>query len=335
MEANLDEIIKLYQNGQLKNIAKSGHVPCYEIDDDFVLVVRSSSTAENSKKLMELSLKEIKNVYSVVDYRVTGKNCYEIQKRARGEHFRTDKTKQQTIDEINRKKRVLLKAQERLNKNPNDDYNKNIVILYLEDIKKSEIYMDSKEYKSLKYDTRKDELMARYSKIMKMPTQHIKDFFETIMQLSDNRMSYDSQGNNLLYDEENGFAVIDLSEEIGDSVDNFSNILNASSYYTMAQLLGTDKIKEVPSEEREMVIEAMKESLKKIVISIIDLEYEGKRISLEQIQESLSTYKQYGIDLSIDEILEDKKMSDKEEKYQSVIEKIAKISGKNVNNNDK
>ncbi len=319
MEVNVDEIIKSCQSGQLKDIAKSGHVPCYEINDDFVLVVRSSNMAENSKKLMELSLKGIKDVCSVVDYRVIEENCYEIQKRARGEHFRTDETKQQTIDNISQKKRLLSKAQERLNKNSND-FNKRIVTLCLEDIKAYEIYMDGAKYKSLKYDTRKDELMARYSMIMKMPTQHIKDFFETIMQLSDNKMSYDPQGNNLLYDEENGFSVIDLSEEINGE-ENFSNILNASNYYTMEQLLGTNKIKEVPSEEHETAIEAMRESLKKIVISIIDLEHDGKRISLEQIQESLSTYKQYGIALSVDEILEDK---NKNEEYIITLGEIGK-----------
>lgn len=304
MEINIEEIIRLSQSGQLKDIARSGHVPCYEIDDNFVLVVRGSNVAENSQKLKDLSSKEIKNVCTVEDYRVIGDKCFELQRKARGEHFRTDETKQQKIDSINQQKRVLVKAQERLKQNPNE-YNQRRVDLCLEQIKKYEDDMKSDKYMSLKYNTRKDELMARYSMIMKMPTQHIKDFFETIMQLSDNNMSYDSAGNNLLYDEENGFSVIDLSEEINGEED-LSNILNASNCYTMEQLLGTYKFREVPIEEREEVIKAMREALKKIVISVIDIEHDGDKISSEQIQESLSTYEQYGIDLSMDEILEGK-----------------------------
>lgn len=83
----------------------------------------------------------------------------------------------------------------------------------------------------------------------------------------------------------------------------------------MDLLLGINRIPEIGKKsyggritatEREEIIPIIQESLKKIVLSVSDLEYNGQKMTYEGIKNCLEKYKVYGIELSIDEILQNK-----------------------------
>lgn len=164
----------------------------------------------------------------------------------------------------------------------------------------------------------KEELLNRYSMILEMPPEHIRDFFKAIMVLGTNKMEYDSSGNNVLYDENKGFQIIDLfyaGEHSPDYRIDINDLLDVNNYQTMNLLLGINRIPEVGKKsyggkitatEREEIIPIIRETLKKIVLSVSDLEYNGQKMTYEGIQSCLEEYKKYGIELSIDEILQDK-----------------------------
>lgn len=92
-------------------------------------------------------------------------------------------------------------------------------------------------------DTRKDELLRRYNLLMQMPDQHIIDFFESQFILSDNEYTYDIAGNNVLYDKNEGFAIIDLEYKPGIAKQNIKTILDADDNGgIMKDLLGLNKL---------------------------------------------------------------------------------------------
>lgn len=274
---DLDKIIKQCEKGEYANIAQSGHVPCYAISEEYVIVPHQN--IDYAKRFSELSKtlksEEMKNIYTVVDYKVVGEKVYELQRRAKGKHFRIDSTKPDT----------------RLN-------------------------TQTVEYSELP-DTRKDELIRRYQLLLQMPKQHIVDFFKAVLLLHNHKIEYDSSGNNLLYDEERGFGIIDLddcSKHMPNLKANLKYMLDSYNYQTMTQLLGCDKIKQVSNTDKAEVLQMMKEALKKICVATFDLEYDSQKMTKEIMEQSLSTYKQYGIELTYDEIVEELKKSENTDK---------------------
>lgn len=164
----------------------------------------------------------------------------------------------------------------------------------------------------------KNELLNRYSMILGMPQEHIRDFFRAIMVLGSNKMEYDNSGNNVLYDKDKGFQIIDL-DYCGKRIPNYkidiNNLLLPDNYQTMTLLLGTNRIPKVSQKsygrkitqtDREQIRPIIQETLKKIILSVLELEYNGQKITYEGIKNCLEEYKEYGIELSIDEILNDK-----------------------------
>lgn len=303
-EMDLDEIISNAKNGQYQNVAKSGHTECYAVREGFVLVPHHNE--ENARRFVELSKQlntlGINCVYTVVDYTMQGDICYELQKRAIGEHFRTDGVKQTKLDSIENIKRRIERLQ-----TSKKIFRDTLIEAAKKDLQKEEEFMQTEEYARL-LDTRKEELLNRYNRIIQMPQEHIQDFFKAILILADNKIEYDSQGNNVLYDEQNGFAIIDL-DDVSKLQPNIrgelKHLLDESNCHTMRDLLGTNKINEVPEEERPECLEAMREALKKIVISVFDLEHGSQKMSKEVIEKSLTTYKKYGIDLTYEEIVQE------------------------------
>jgi hypothetical protein len=164
----------------------------------------------------------------------------------------------------------------------------------------------------------KRELLNRYSMILEMPKEHIRDFFRAIMVLGCNKMEYDNSGNNVLYDKSKGFQIIDLDycgKRAPDFKIDINNLLSPDNYQTMTLLLGTNCIpkvgqksygRKITEEEREEINPIIQATLKKIVSSVLDLEYNGKKMTYEGIKSCLEKYKEYGIELSIDEILSNK-----------------------------
>lgn len=164
----------------------------------------------------------------------------------------------------------------------------------------------------------KNELLNRYSMILGMPQEHIRDFFRAIMVLGSNKMEYDNSGNNVLYDKDKGFQIIDL-DYCGKRIPNYkidiNNLLLPDNYQTMTLLLGTNRIPKVSQKsygrkitqtDREQIRPIIQETLKKIILSVLELEYNGQKITYEGIKNCLEEYKEYGIELSIDEILNNK-----------------------------
>ncbi len=287
---NLDEVIKGIDRGQYSDIAKFGRTKCYEVNSEYVVVLHNNkSNADRFTQLArELKPEEMKNIYTVVDYRMVRGIVYELQRRAKGEHFRIDRTKQSTLEELE----YLRKSKE-----PSDESNQYIRLL--------ELYMKTNDYDDL-LDTIKDELMRRYSLIMQMPKEHIIDFFRAVLILQDHQVQCDNIGSNLLYNSESGFSLIDL-EDLSKAQPNLrgsvSNMLNSYNDQTMVQLLGAQRIYRIPSDDQTECIETMKKALKKICISIIDFEYGSQSMTKEIMEESLKTYTQYGINLTYDEII--------------------------------
>ena len=164
----------------------------------------------------------------------------------------------------------------------------------------------------------KEELLNRYSMILEMPQEHIRDFFRAIMVLGSNKMEYDNSGNNVLYDKDKGFQIIDL-DYCGKHTPNYkidiNDLLSPSNYQTMELLLGTNRIPKVSQKsygrkitqaDREQISPIIQETLKKIILSVSNLEYKGQKMTYEGIKNCLEMYKEYGIELSIDEIFSNK-----------------------------
>ncbi|MBO6145579.1 MAG: hypothetical protein J6O62_02080 [Bacilli bacterium] len=306
MSYNLDEIVEKAKNGELSNIAKSGSAVCYDVNDDYVLVAHK--IASSSKKFAELSEKladDTKCIYTVLGYKEENNLVYELQKKATGEHFRVDSTKQDVYDRLASQKRQM---ENMIEKSRQGDFflTEEAITDSMEPlINKLENKINSPEFQEL-IDTRKDELQRRYEKILNMPKEHISDFFESVLILHDNKIEYDSSGNNVLYDPEKGFAIIDLTDcsKRENLKGDINTMLDSNNYQTMQVLLGVDRLNEVKDEDKKEVIESMKEALKKICASVIDMQHNGQKMTGEIMNKSLETYKKYGIDLSYNEIQE-------------------------------
>lgn len=219
-----------------------------------------------------------------------------MQSKAKGEYFKKKRTKQETRIALDKSIAIKAKFIEmgRTNQAIGEEYN----------IAKWKKKMQTPEYAS-RIDTRKEELMQRYSMIMQMPIEHITQYFDTILTLSDYGIEIDTSGSNVLYDSETGFNFIDLMESFNGKKVSFADILNSDSAETITEILGTNNINEVPEEEWPECLEAMREAVKKIVISVFDLEHGSQKMSKEIIEKSLATYKKYGIDLTYEEIVQE------------------------------
>lgn len=138
------------------------------------------------------------------------------------------------------------------------------------------------------------------------------------MVLGSNKMEYDSSGNNVLYDKDKGFQIIDLNycgKSMPDYKIDINDLLSPSNYQTMNLLLGINRIpkverksygRQITAIEREEITPIIQETLKKIILSVSDLEYNWQKMTYDGIKKCLEGYKEYGIELSIDEILQDK-----------------------------
>lgn len=307
---NLDEIIEGCNNGKYINIAKAGNAPCFDIDENYVLVIHQKPKyAERFKQLSD-SLGDNKGcICTVVDYKVEDEQkVYELQRKAKGEHFRIDSTKQALYDNISNLKKYTEKL---IKDNENGISNMSIEQIesyYNSQLKSFQRTMNSPLFKE-RVDKRSDDLLRRYSLIMDMPKEHLVDFFKSVLILHDNKIEYDSSGNNVLYDKENGFSIIDLEDysKRPDLKGDMETLISSNNYQTMNILLGINKFNELHEEEIPLVQEMMREALKKICVSVIDLEYNGQKMSKEIMEKSLETYKKYNIDLSYDEIEKESK----------------------------
>lgn len=299
-EFDLDELIERCNQGEFENIAKGGIAKCYDIDDKHVLVIATNTRYENSKKVSDIikgiDKKRIPNVHTVLECKTDGKKSYELQSKAKGEYFKKKSTKQEirtALDRCIARKAKFIEMGRTIQ-----------VIGEENNIAKWKKQMQTPEYAS-QIDTRKEELMRRYSLIMQMPIEHLTQYFDTILTLSDYGIEIDTSGSNVLYDSETGFNFIDLMRSFNGKKVSFDGILNSYSSDTMTELLGTDKINEVPEEERPECLEAMRDALKKVVISVFDLEHGSQKMSKEIIEKSLATYKKYRIDLTYEEIVQE------------------------------
>lgn len=304
---NLDEIIKKCEQGQCKDIAQSGNAKCFGVNDDYVLVIhKNSKFAERFANLSRELGNDMKCIYTVVDYRVVGDKVYELQRRARGEHFRIDHTKQDTLDLI-QSIRKTMDIQIKKAKEKNSFMSiEGIKTVYEEQLNKHENYTKTAEYEGL-VDSRKDDLLRRYRLLMQMPDQHITDFLKSVLILHDHKIEYDSAGNNVLYDKENGFAIIDLDDcsHRQGFKGNINTMLNADNCQTIKVLLGVKQFNRILEEDKPEVMAMMRQALKRICVATFDFEHNGKRMTREIMEQSLSTYRQYGIDITYDEIVQD------------------------------
>ena len=304
---NLDEIIKRSKQGEYKDIAQSGHTNCFGVSNDYVLVKHKS--ADFAKRFVEFTRElgnDMKCIYTVVDYRVVGEDVYELQRRARGEHFRVDHTKQDTLDVIQSNKKALEIQLKKIREGKSNMLIENIKEVYERQIKKYEDYTKTAEYAGL-IDTRKDELKRRYNLLMQMPDKHITDFLESVLILHDHQIEYDSSGNNVLYDKEKGFAIIDLDDcsHRQDFKGNIRTMLDADNYQTTQVLLGVNQLRSIPEEDKMETIQMMRKALKRICVAAFNFEHNGKRMTRQIMEQSLSTYSKYGINLTYDEILQE------------------------------
>lgn len=284
---NLDEIIEGCNNGKYKNIAKAGTAPCFDIDDNYVLVVHQKPDSTKKFKQLSDSLGDNKRcIYTVVDYKVEDEQkVYELQRKAKGQHFRIDSTKQDVYDML---KRTYKHVEMLL-----DKYKKMI---------------DSSEFKE-RIETRKDELTRRYELLLNMPNKHIREFLESVLLLRDNKLEYDSSGNNVLYDNENGFSIIDLTDcsKRTDLKGDITKILDSSDYQVANILLGVNFLKASNLNEDNELKELFNAALKKIFVSAFDLEHNGQKMNKEIIEKSLDSYKKFGINLTYEEVEKDYK----------------------------
>ena len=275
IEINLDEIIERAKQGQYINIAQSGHTNCFAVNNDYVLVPHRN--VRFAQKFADLSKKlgsDMKCIYTVVDYRIVGDKVYELQRRAKGTHFKTDHTKQDTLDLIQSIRTQIQKVQNRNSCFSVED----IIKVYESQLNKLEAYTKTSEYAGLLY-SRKDDLLRRYRFLMQMPSQHITDFFESVLTLHDHQIEYDSSGNNVLYDPENGFALIDLddcSNRTGFRGD-INTILNSDNPQTIQVLLGINQFYRIHPEDKPETIARMKQALKRICVTTFDFEHNRRK----------------------------------------------------------
>lgn len=302
---NMKEIMENCKNKKYNDIAKKGSASCFDYSDDYVVVVHNNSKAsENFKQLSEKLGDNSKCIYTVVDYIVDEDNkAYELQRKAKGEHFRIDGIKQHTYDGIASLERYVEKMKKDIAEGKNDKTIEYVNEYYKDNLKKYKDKISSPEF-STYLNTRGEELNRRYSMIMEMPKEHLVDFFESILILQDNKMEYDSSGNNILYDKDNGFSIIDLTDcsRRKNMKADVSTLLDSNNYQTMNILLGVNKFSELHEEEKPTVQENMKSALLKICSSIQGLEYNGEKLTKDMIEKSLETYKEYGLEFSPEEI---------------------------------
>lgn len=302
---NLYKIVEDIKNGKYKNIAKAGSSSCYDIDDDYVLVVHNNpSSSEKFKQFSKKTMGESKCICTVVDYiEDEKKNVYELQKKGKGEHFRIDSTKQDVYDML---KRTYKQVEMLLDKYKSGDSSLSLdsINSYRESQeKKYKRIIDSSEFKQ-RIETRKDELTRRYELLLNMPNKHIKEFLESVLLLRDNKLEYDSSGNNVLYDSENGFSIIDLTDcsKRTDLKGDITTILDSSDYQVANILLGVNFLKASNLNEDNELKELFNAALKKIFVSAFDLEHNGQKMNKEIIEKSLDSYKKFGIDLTYEEV---------------------------------
>ena len=280
IDVNIEEIINQCKQGIFPDISEWGSVKCYEISPQYVLVERQIENAETAKKLKSIS-SELRymglNVHTVVDYRTDEEHCYELQTRAKGKIFKHRMLESDLEKEIE-ESRVELdreKAKRMLENNP-----------------------------SLK--TRKDEYMRRCSMLMQMPKEHIIQYFDTIVSLSQfYRLGVDTVGEgNLLYDNETGFNFIDIGffDKPSRHV-SVHHLLDIDNTDTMTELIGMEYIDNIDEEDRSMVLQSIKDSLKKIICSVVDCRVGGEKITIETIKSGLESYRKYGINITLEEIL--------------------------------
>lgn len=309
MNYDFDSIITKTKNGEYKNIAKSGTSKCYDVSDEYVLV--EHSIADSSKRFKELSDKlgdDYKCIYTVVDYKEDNGIVYELQRKAKGEHFRIDHTKKEIYDNIEETKRYIEDLEHRIDNGEYTMSKDQIYKILMPHILKLESKIETPEFQ--KYiDTRKEELLRRYDKILKMPKKHIIDFYESILILQDNKLEYDSSGNNILYDEERGFSIIDLTDcsNRKDLKGDINTMLDYNNYQTNQILLGTNNYFELSDYDMEEIKPIIKKVIIKICSSLIDFSHNGEQMTVDIMNKSLETYKKIGLDISYDDVLKENK----------------------------
>lgn len=291
---NINEILYQCKQGVYPDISEGGSVKCYKINSDYVLVARQIETAETAQRLKKIS-PELKymglNVHTVVDYTTDGEYCYELQSRAKGEIFKHRDIESSLLETIDRSTSFL-------NKGTASELEQKRAKLNIEKAKRR---LNNNPIKS-----RKDEYIRRCTMLMQMSKEHIIQYFDTIVTLSEfYRIGVDTVGEgNLLYDSDTGFNFIDINffEKPNRRV-LMDNLLDIDNSDTMTELIGIEYINDLDETDKPQILILIRNALKKIICSIKDSKICNQKITAETIKSGLESYKKYGINITLEEIM--------------------------------